>query len=263
MNQREAFEAAVSERPDDVATRLIFADWLEEHGEAEFGQALRLLATEPLAQDEAPEPFVHDEILQEGQWHRRRWHFEIARRACRAYRPRTGVSTWGFWWARVGPGPTPPDTFITRTLVIRRRDRLSAAKEAAMIADSVLLHLGARDRNSQEELRDARAAAELVALLHPAHTREAFRLAPVAAREQQINRLMTRVNRLLRGRGQRLRRCRRSDPPGCCRLFDDRTGALVGDRLDSAAVEALARELGVRVAAFDDGPEEKPKRRKG
>jgi uncharacterized protein (TIGR02996 family) len=33
MNDREALLRAVCENPDDDTPRLVFADWLEEHGE--------------------------------------------------------------------------------------------------------------------------------------------------------------------------------------------------------------------------------------
>lgn len=35
MNDREAFLKALSENEDDTQTRLVYADWLEENGEAE------------------------------------------------------------------------------------------------------------------------------------------------------------------------------------------------------------------------------------
>jgi uncharacterized protein (TIGR02996 family) len=42
MNQEEAFLRAVCENPDDDAVRLIFADWLEEHGQPERAEFIRL-----------------------------------------------------------------------------------------------------------------------------------------------------------------------------------------------------------------------------
>jgi uncharacterized protein (TIGR02996 family) len=35
MNDREAFLRALKKNEDDTATRIIFADWLDEHGEHE------------------------------------------------------------------------------------------------------------------------------------------------------------------------------------------------------------------------------------
>jgi uncharacterized protein (TIGR02996 family) len=37
----DAFLAAIRERPDDAATRLVFADWLEERGETARAAELR------------------------------------------------------------------------------------------------------------------------------------------------------------------------------------------------------------------------------
>lgn len=42
MSSHEAFLADVIENPDDDAPRLVYADWLDEHGEAERGELIRL-----------------------------------------------------------------------------------------------------------------------------------------------------------------------------------------------------------------------------
>lgn len=42
MGEREALLRAVCENPDDDLTRLVFADWLEEHGEPERAQFIRV-----------------------------------------------------------------------------------------------------------------------------------------------------------------------------------------------------------------------------
>ena len=42
MNEREALLRAVLEAPDDDAPRLVYADWLEEHGEAERAEFIRV-----------------------------------------------------------------------------------------------------------------------------------------------------------------------------------------------------------------------------
>jgi uncharacterized protein (TIGR02996 family) len=42
MNQEEAFLRAVCEHPDEDAVRLIFADWLDEHGEPERAEFIRI-----------------------------------------------------------------------------------------------------------------------------------------------------------------------------------------------------------------------------
>jgi len=42
MNEREAFLRAVCENPDDDTPRLVFADWLQEHGEEERAEFIRV-----------------------------------------------------------------------------------------------------------------------------------------------------------------------------------------------------------------------------
>jgi uncharacterized protein (TIGR02996 family) len=42
VSDREAFIAAVIARPDDDLPRLVFADWLDEHGEPEWAEFIRV-----------------------------------------------------------------------------------------------------------------------------------------------------------------------------------------------------------------------------
>jgi uncharacterized protein (TIGR02996 family) len=42
MNQEEAFLAALAENPEDETTRLVFADWLEEHDEPDRAEFIRV-----------------------------------------------------------------------------------------------------------------------------------------------------------------------------------------------------------------------------
>src|SRR4051794_39815561 len=42
MNQDEAFLQAIIERPDDDTPRLVYADWLEEHGDAARAEFIRV-----------------------------------------------------------------------------------------------------------------------------------------------------------------------------------------------------------------------------
>lgn len=41
MTERETFERAVCENPEDDTARLVFADWLDEHGEADRAELIR------------------------------------------------------------------------------------------------------------------------------------------------------------------------------------------------------------------------------
>src|ERR1044072_5087380 len=63
---REAFLKAIIESPDDAAPRLIFADWLEEHGDTERGEFIRLqcaLAQLPAGDPRVPQMRRHEEEL--------------------------------------------------------------------------------------------------------------------------------------------------------------------------------------------------------
>jgi uncharacterized protein (TIGR02996 family) len=52
MSQRDAFIRAIIANPDDDATRLVFADWLEEQGEPEFAEFIRVQCElEPIRRD--------------------------------------------------------------------------------------------------------------------------------------------------------------------------------------------------------------------
>jgi uncharacterized protein (TIGR02996 family) len=42
MSEREAFLHAICENPEDDAARLVFADWLQEHGEEERAEFIRV-----------------------------------------------------------------------------------------------------------------------------------------------------------------------------------------------------------------------------
>src|SRR5262245_13702893 len=62
MRPDEAFLQDIREHPDDDTPRLIFADWLEEHGQPERGEFIRiqceLARTPPEPPDFARPPFA-------------------------------------------------------------------------------------------------------------------------------------------------------------------------------------------------------------
>jgi uncharacterized protein (TIGR02996 family) len=72
MSEREALYRAVCERPDDDLPRLVFADWLDEHGEhnrAAFIRAQCELEQLPPASPEAARLMaVHYELLKRTDW---------------------------------------------------------------------------------------------------------------------------------------------------------------------------------------------------
>jgi len=57
MIHNEGFLRAIAERPDDDALRLIYADWLDDHGELEYAEFIRVqivLAQNSDAKGEVP-----------------------------------------------------------------------------------------------------------------------------------------------------------------------------------------------------------------
>src|SRR5262249_4552018 len=54
MSERDALMQAILERPDDDAPRLVFADWLDDNGEADLARYVRLERAGPRAPPEAP-----------------------------------------------------------------------------------------------------------------------------------------------------------------------------------------------------------------
>jgi uncharacterized protein (TIGR02996 family) len=67
VGERAAFVRAICEEPDEDGPRLVYADWLEEHGEGDWAQFIRLACT--LAQATGQEPH-RDRLSQEarGLW---------------------------------------------------------------------------------------------------------------------------------------------------------------------------------------------------
>jgi uncharacterized protein (TIGR02996 family) len=64
MTEREAFVRQVCERPEDDTPRLVFADWLTEHGEGDYGEFIRVqveIARWPCECDTSEERVYHDE----------------------------------------------------------------------------------------------------------------------------------------------------------------------------------------------------------
>src|SRR5438093_3635111 len=49
MHDEEALLLTVLDRPHEPAVRLVYADWLEDHGQDELAESLRLQATAPRA----------------------------------------------------------------------------------------------------------------------------------------------------------------------------------------------------------------------
>ena len=58
MTERDAFLQAILEKPDDDAPRLIFADWLEEYGEPERADLIRVQCELALLQKKKNDPLL-------------------------------------------------------------------------------------------------------------------------------------------------------------------------------------------------------------
>ncbi|HEX4608001.1 MAG TPA: TIGR02996 domain-containing protein, partial [Urbifossiella sp.] len=56
MTDEAALIAAARDRPDDQTPRLVYADWLDDHGQPERAAATRLLVPRPWRTREATEP---------------------------------------------------------------------------------------------------------------------------------------------------------------------------------------------------------------
>src|SRR4051794_32461983 len=74
MNQRRAFLQAIAEAPDDDAPRLVFADWLQDEGDADRAEFVRAqCALARIAADDPRRPELcrrEDELLAA---HREEW----------------------------------------------------------------------------------------------------------------------------------------------------------------------------------------------
>jgi uncharacterized protein (TIGR02996 family) len=89
-----AFLAAVHERPGDDAPRLVYADWLEEHGEVEYAEFIRWQMQHP-AEMKIPRPSAKTLA---------KWREEPVSSAEERMRRRLGLS-FGQWGR-----PCPSDT---------------------------------------------------------------------------------------------------------------------------------------------------------
>jgi uncharacterized protein (TIGR02996 family) len=55
MNEEEAFRQAIVESPDDDTPRLIYADWLDDHGDADQANLIRVQCRLARLPDDDPE----------------------------------------------------------------------------------------------------------------------------------------------------------------------------------------------------------------
>ena len=80
MNDRAAFHAAIRENPDDDVVRLVYADWLEENGEAERAEFIRLeIEADRLPLDDPERERVNARALQMWKEHSTEWFGPLAR----------------------------------------------------------------------------------------------------------------------------------------------------------------------------------------
>jgi uncharacterized protein (TIGR02996 family) len=93
----EAFLRAICDRPDDDAPRLVYADWLEEHGDAERARFIRLQIA--LRASGEPDPLRERECEELFQSNGRRWFAELPGpdalwAKVRVAQQRGSLSTW-------------------------------------------------------------------------------------------------------------------------------------------------------------------------
>jgi uncharacterized protein (TIGR02996 family) len=79
MTEREALFRAVCENPDDDTARLVFADWLQEHGEEERAEFIRLQCRRDRGMASTRTEFAHELQREFGLWntHKDRWLAEL------------------------------------------------------------------------------------------------------------------------------------------------------------------------------------------
>src|SRR5262245_51183155 len=78
MSTREALLRAVIDDPEDDAARLVYADWLDEHGEGERAEALRLGVRRRHLDDLDPEAWAIDWRRERAlERHREEWEKDL------------------------------------------------------------------------------------------------------------------------------------------------------------------------------------------
>src|SRR4051812_43183757 len=73
MTHDDAFLQSIRDEPDDDVPRLIYADWLEEHGRPEHAEFIRLQCELARLPEEYPgrsekEQREHELLLEHGEW---------------------------------------------------------------------------------------------------------------------------------------------------------------------------------------------------
>src|SRR5436190_18493696 len=77
MDQRQAFLSDICEHPDDDAPRLVFADWLSDHGEADRAEFIRVqIELAKLAEDDPRRPALSRREEELWEAHEDRWRAE-------------------------------------------------------------------------------------------------------------------------------------------------------------------------------------------
>jgi uncharacterized protein (TIGR02996 family) len=84
MHDRDALLRAIIENPDDDAPRLIYADWLDEHGDPDRATFIRLQCELGRLVLGTQAAFDRYAAIQTRSWalfltHRRRWVLELGR----------------------------------------------------------------------------------------------------------------------------------------------------------------------------------------
>jgi uncharacterized protein (TIGR02996 family) len=94
MSDEEALLAAILAHPDEDTPRLMYADWLDEHGQPERAEFIRIQC--------APEPNANDQgrMFELEEWYRSKWVAGLPQGTSLEWEFRRGFPEWvnGYGW---------------------------------------------------------------------------------------------------------------------------------------------------------------------
>jgi uncharacterized protein (TIGR02996 family) len=143
MREREALLAAVCEAPDDDFIRQVFADWLDDHGDPDRADFIRLqLRLAGMGEDDPERPGLKQREAELWEAHKDAWQAEAPKWP--------GVSPgghfvrgWPEWASCTGPGFVKHAAELARAIPLRvvRFEKLTARQCVKLAASPVLARL--------------------------------------------------------------------------------------------------------------------------